>query len=369
MDIATTIATRPGHTLSNHQLFDAFLEERILADGLSHRAEDWWESDASLDLPYRMVASNAQGAHRRSLALLTPDGCVIGVRTQRTRVTVSAHAQTAERACELLDELRALLPAADRRRDDEVAVHFWSLGGDGPTAIRRMIRVPAWGEIAPNYHASTREQLDALLVSRPDGAGGKLILWHGPPGTGKTWALRALVHEWSGWLTAHYVTDPEQFFGSSPTYLQHVVLDQSEDDDGSIGSDGGTPQWRLLIMEDTGELLARDAHERVGQALSRLLNVCDGLIGQGLRIMVLITTNEDLASMHPAVTRAGRCIANIRFDALDREEVAAWAERTGRPIPPHGAVLADLFSGGETQAEREPIGFRRVRSVEVPASP
>jgi hypothetical protein len=29
----------------------------------------------------------------------------------------------------------------------------------------------------------------------------------------------------------------------------------------------------------------------VGQGLARLLNVCDGMVGQGLRILILLTTN------------------------------------------------------------------------------
>ncbi len=48
-------------------------------------------------------------------------------------------------------------------------------------------------------------------------AAGKLILWHGPPGTGKTWALRAILREWRGWAEAHYILDPENFFSNPRT--------------------------------------------------------------------------------------------------------------------------------------------------------
>jgi hypothetical protein len=50
------------------------------------------------------------------------------------------------------------------------------------------------------------------------------------------------------------------------------------------------------------------------------LNVVDGLIGQGLRVLVLVTTNEELKSLHPAVARPGRAAANIEFHALSRHE-------------------------------------------------
>jgi ATP-dependent 26S proteasome regulatory subunit len=63
--------------------------------------------------------------------------------------------------------------------------------------------------------------------------------------------------------------------------------------------------------------------------LSRFLNVVDGLIGQGLRILVLVTTNEQIESLHPAVARPGRCAANIEFDPLSEAEARAWLERRG----------------------------------------
>ena len=74
-----------------------------------------------------------------------------------------------------------------------------------------------------------------------------------------------------------------------------VLLDDDDDESG----------WRLLILEDTGELLAADAKYQTGQGLSRLLNVVDGLIGQGLRVIVLVTTNEPLRAAPPGGRPAG----------------------------------------------------------------
>ena len=68
-----------------------------------------------------------------------------------------------------------------------------------------------------------------------------------------------------------------------------------------------SPSWKLVVLEDSGELLSIDAHERTGQALSRLLNVTDGVLGQGTKAIVLVTTNEPLRKLHPAIRRAGRC--------------------------------------------------------------
>ena len=89
--------------------------------------------------------------------------------------------------------------------------------------------------------------LEPLMAptSRPEH--GQLIPWHGAPGTGKTYALRALAWEWRSWCRLHYVTDPEVFFGENAKHMLNVLLEEPEDDEREL--------WRLLILEDTGELL------------------------------------------------------------------------------------------------------------------
>jgi hypothetical protein len=115
------------------------------------------------------------------------------------------------------------------------------------------------------------------------------------------------------------------------------------------------------VLEDCDELLSADAKERAGQGLARLLNLVDGLIGQGLRIAVLITTNEPLSGFHPAVSRPGRCGAVVSFELFDSEEAGDWLARHGLPASSPGRCsLADLFALGKGRAvagRRRPVGF------------
>jgi hypothetical protein len=81
-----------------------------------------------------------------------------------------------------------------------------------------------------------------------------------------------------------------------------------------------------------------------GQALSRLLNVADGLIGQGMRTLLLITTNEPVKHLHPAALRPGRCLADIEFTALSPVEANRWlAARGRRERVDRPTTLAELF--------------------------
>ena len=181
------------------------------------------------------------------------------------------------------------------------------------------------------------------------------------PGTGKTSALRALIWQWRAWCAAEYIVDPEVLFGDQPSYLVSVLL--HDHDERPSADEGEEPKhlWRLLILEDSGEFLTMDAKERTGQALSRFLNVVDGLIGQGLRLLVLVTSNEALGKLHPAVSRPGRCVNKIRFQPFTTMEANAWLARHGETRSmgddiTHlgGAICAVAWgrSGGEAPSRR-----------------
>lgn len=259
------------------------------------------------------------------------------------------------------------IPAAER--PGAITVRFWHYGKHGPNSMPRQVDVPRWAAVRDNYPAKVREKLEALLGTFPPRQSGQLILWHGVPGTGKTWALRALIAEWAQSCKCDYVTDSDNFFGAHPDYMMTTLFSAQDEDAPSIlpaAVDVPAPAgWRLLVLEDAGELLVPDARSQVGQALSRLLNVVDGLVGQGLKVLVLITTNEPLGKVHPAVARPGRCAARIEFDAFTPAEADRWLRDHGVPALAgqaaiKGQTLADLYAavaGQAGDAAEAPIGF------------
>jgi hypothetical protein len=267
-----------------------------------------------------------QNGHRTWIV----DGDGWRARVERHRLhgdgDVDVFARTAELAEAVAIDIasRCTAPTAT----DTVDVTMWHRADRSPSSRKHPVHTSPWSETARNYPPAVRRALDRLVGFVPHEQDGRVVLLHGEPGTGKTTAIRTLLWEWRAWASAHLVLDGDTFVHDAG-YLAEVTTQP-------VGND----RWVVVVIEDAGDLV--DDEHPFGGDLSKVLNISDGIVGMGTNALFVLTTNEQVRSVNPALTRPGRCAANIEFVAFTRREAIEWLA-TDRDVPSDGLTLAQLY--------------------------
>jgi hypothetical protein len=348
-----------GHVYVQHQQWESEVDRDLieLPEGYFPL---FWEDEPAVT---KIVAKSDT-----CVTLLTIDG-----------VKVSIYVSSSKKIPE--DEVKRfkdkLIPIEDPS-EGVLRVKFWYNTPTGPQVVTRHISAPSWDEIKDNYPIETQKHLTKLMTDfKPSEIEGHLILFYGLPGLGKSFSIRSLCEAWKSWANIDYVVDPEDFFGSA-AYLMEILSSQHEgesieyDDDGHPIITTKNDKWKLLILEDAGDFITADAKAKTGQALGRLLNVADGFIGQGLKILILITTNEEFEHLHGAVAREGRSSAIVSFKKFTAQEAKKWMNKHNQNWVPVETEysLADLYAllkkknfRGSNNLTKKSFGFSRIVEV------
>ena len=214
---------------------------RVADDDLRYVHQETWRTTA--EEPELGEPVKRESGEGRATSLYELDGTLV-LFTYFAGHVYAALAANGRRSIDgALGRLHELLPPPDPSSKHEVPVTFWTYGPQGPQPSWRSIAVPGWDEIEANYRVGTRGDLEAIMRGFRPAHGGQLVLWHGPAGTGKTFALRALAWEWRDWCEFNYIVDPDAFFGQHADYLMSGAA-QRERRHGHVCTECTSERWR-----------------------------------------------------------------------------------------------------------------------------
>lgn len=214
-----------------------------------------------------------------------------------------------------------------------------------------------------NYTPSVIADYDEIIADlKRKTPRGRLVVFDGPPGAGKTYMMRGMLCDASN---AMYVIVPSGMVNNmvDPAFLP-VLLDYAISD-----------RPIVLIIEDADHCLMKRSGENL-TVISTLLNLSDGMVGAALDIRVVCSTNLRKGDLDPAVTRAGRLSRKTHVGELPAAQANELLVKLKAPPDVEQftgpVVLATVYqracAGDWSPAneEKAPIGFRR---PELPSNP
>lgn len=173
-----------------------------------------------------------------------------------------------------------------------------------------------------------------------------LVILHGEPGTGKTYVLRNLAQE--NPKKSFYFMDKSTFEYISSDSLISFLFSNSVKDS-------------VFVLEDC-EVLLTDRLNSGNHLLSTILNLSDGILGDGLNIKFICTFNADINDLDKAILRKGRLKYKYEFKALTPEKTQELAKELGKEIPNGKSLtVGDIYNweeeNGGINKKSKHIGF------------
>ncbi|KKK87930.1 hypothetical protein LCGC14_2748270, partial [marine sediment metagenome] len=175
---------------TNSLSFRAFVDA-LIRGGKKYTTQISWETDVDSiqhsERIQRLSKDNClflQKEHRGARVLVElPGGYGWVVAAEKISVITAFDSKASERHEAFLREVKNEWPVSDTQQENIIQVGFWSVSPQGfGVKLNRKLEAQTWEDIQPNYPKS--EPLSRLMQEFTPAHGGKMLLWHGIPGTG-----------------------------------------------------------------------------------------------------------------------------------------------------------------------------------------
>lgn len=214
---------------------------------------------------------------------------------------------------------------------------------DGMLHLQRFeVRTPP-GEmdLGLNYGSEAAEKFEKVAEALEENRKG-LVLFSGDPGTGKSTFIKYLTKRTSRKVI--YLASGAADHLTNPDFMTFVMRHRN----------------CVLLLEDAEKAL-RSRDEQDNPAISNILNITDGILGDCLNIMVIATFNIDREKIDSALVRKGRLILEHHFGPLSEEAANRVLERTGSERRASGPMtLAEIYNPDDNyhrEKEERKVGF------------
>lgn len=184
--------------------------------------------------------------------------------------------------------------------------------------------------IEENYDPKIVSQINYSIKNlNSDHPTGKIFILEGPPGTGKSYAIRHIIKQTEKNIQPIIIPVNLTHRLSGPELMETLLCFQE------------SKKKYCFIIEDADRIINSESNEDI----SEILNFGDGIIGEALDTRLILTTNLKKAKINQALTRPGRLCSYIEFINIKPEQASNIHKRiTGEDkVFENSMSLAEIY--------------------------
>lgn len=165
-----------------------------------------------------------------------------------------------------------------------------------------------------------------------------ILVLMGEPGTGKTSWIKQFIKTYNMNAMVSY---DEKIIEQDEFYVEFMKEDERD----------------IMIIEDA-DLLLTSRESDANKAMSRLLNLSDGLVNVLSKKIIFTTNLADISKIDNALIRPGRCFDVVDFRKLYRGEHQIVSDIHGLPyLDKEEATLSEVFNQEDMTFKRGKFGI------------
>jgi hypothetical protein len=188
---------------------------------------------------------------------------------------------------------------------------------------------------------------DVVDDLRSESPAGRIVIFEGEPGTGKTHLIKSLLLEVPDGM---FVMIPPDMVSSlaGPEFLPLLLQNKAH-----YANDGPI----IIVLEDADQCLVVRSKENMN-TIQALLNLGDGILGSMLDLRIIATTNANKLQMEDAILRPGRLSYRVEVDALNSNEASALLKKL---VPGNKEVINENLTLAKVYQKARKLGWKPLK--------